>query len=150
MFARIFLLAACDLSPYGFWQSVRKNPQLMPTTFTSSTKALERWEVKHVCLLIASYMKFKGEFGKSHITQQSIRSDFWFGRVPFSHWLIWVVSDRSIRYNGKHRWSNHSFNKKKQPIYMLVCVIRTRAHILFFCFSFSPNMLQMKKLIRGL
>ena len=33
---------------------------------------------------------------------------------------------------------------------MLVCVIRTPAHILFFCFSFSPNMLQMKKLIRGL
>ena len=33
---------------------------------------------------------------------------------------------------------------------MLVCVIRTPAHILFFCFSFSSNMLQMKKLIRGL
>ena len=146
MFARVFLLAACDLSPYGFWQSVRKNPQLMPTTSTSSTKALERWEVKHVCLLIASYMKFKGEFGKSHITQQSIRSDFWFGRVPFSHWLIRVVSDRSLRYNRRHGWSNHSFNnnKKDQPIYMLVCVIRTCGHILFFVFLSPPTCYRWK------
>ena len=37
------------------------------------------------------------EFGKSHITQQSIRSNFWFGRVP-----VRVVSDRSVRYNGRH------------------------------------------------
>ena len=33
-----------------------------------------------VRLLIASYMKIKDEFGKSHITRQSIGSDFWFGR----------------------------------------------------------------------
>ena len=124
----------------------------MPTTSTSSTKALERWEVKHVCLLIASYMKFKGEFGKSHITQQSIRSDFWFGRVPFSHWLIRVVSDRSLRYNRKHGWSNHSFNNnKKKPTNLYACLRHShvRSHIVF-CFSFSPNMLQMQKLIRGL
>ena len=56
------------------------------------------------------YVKFKDEFGKSHITQQSIRSDFCFGCFPFSHWLIRVVSNRSVRYNGKHLWSNHSFN----------------------------------------
>ena len=48
-------------------------------------------------LLITSYIKFKDEFGKSHITQQSIRSNFWFGRVP-----VRVVSDRSVRYNGRH------------------------------------------------
>ena len=58
MSSRVFLLAVCDPSPYGFWQSVRKNPQLIPTTSTSSTKALERWEDKHVRSLIAS-MKFK-------------------------------------------------------------------------------------------
>ena len=56
----------------------------MTTTSTSSTKALERWEDKHVRLPIASYMKFKDEFGKSHITQLSIWSEFWFGRLPFS------------------------------------------------------------------
>ena len=97
MFSRVFLLAACDPSPYGFWQSGRKNPQLIPTTSTSSTKALERWEDKHARLLIASYMKFKDEFGKLHIIQQSIRSNFWFGRVP-----VRVVSDWSVRYNGRH------------------------------------------------
>ena len=78
MFSLVFLLAICDPSSYGFDSQVRTNPQLIPTIFTSSTKALERWDDKHVRLLIASYMK-------SHITQQSIRSDFWFrGRVPFS------------------------------------------------------------------
>ena len=56
--------------------SAKKNPQLIPKTSTSSTKALERWEDKHVRLLFASYMKFKDEFEKSHITQQSIWSDF--------------------------------------------------------------------------
>ena len=106
----------------------------MPTTFISSTKALERWEVKHVCLLIASYMKFKGEFGKSHITQQSIRSDFWFGRVPFSHWLIRVVSDRSLRYNRKHRRSNHSFNKKKTN--QSICLFASFARAVTYCFLF--------------
>ena len=75
MSSRVFFLAVCDPSPYYFWQSVRKNPQLIPTTSTSSTKALERWEEKHVRLLMESYMKFKDEFGKAHITQQSIRSD---------------------------------------------------------------------------
>ena len=75
MSSRVFFLAVCDPSPYYFWQSVRKNPQFIPTTSTSSTKALERWEEKHVRLLMESYMKFKDEFGKSHITQQSIRSD---------------------------------------------------------------------------
>ena len=63
MFSRVFLLAACDPSPYGFWQSGRKNPQLIPTTSTSSTKALERWEDKHVRLLIASYVKSKANLG---------------------------------------------------------------------------------------
>ena len=60
MFSRVFLFAVYDPSPYGFWQSVRKNPQLIPTTSTSSTKALERWEDKqlHVRSLIAS-MEFK-------------------------------------------------------------------------------------------
>ena len=42
--------------------SAKKNPQLIPKTSTSSTKAQERWEDKHVRLLIASYMKFKDEF----------------------------------------------------------------------------------------
>ena len=42
--------------------------------------------IKHAHSLIASYMKFKDEFKKSHVTgtQQSIWSDFWFGCVPFS------------------------------------------------------------------
>ena len=48
MFSRFFFLAVCDPSPYSFWLSVRKNPQLIPTTSASSTKALERWEDKHV------------------------------------------------------------------------------------------------------
>ena len=97
MFSRVFLLAVCDPSPYGFDSQCVHYSQPIPTTSTSSTKALERWEDKHVCLLIASYMKFKDEFGKSHITQQSMRSNFWFGRVP-----VRVVSDRSVRYNGRH------------------------------------------------
>ena len=71
MFSRVFLLAVCDLSPYSFDSQSEKNPQLIPTTSTSSTKALKRWEDKYVRLIIASYMKFKDEFGKSHITQQS-------------------------------------------------------------------------------
>ena len=69
---------------YGFYSQYEKNRKLIPTTSTSSTKALERWEVKHVHLLIASHMKFKDKFGKSNVTQQSIWSDFWFGCVPFS------------------------------------------------------------------
>ena len=84
MFSRVFLLAVSDPSPYGFGSHCEKNPQLIPTTSTSSTKALGRWVDKHVRLLIANYTKFKNEFGKSHITQQSIWSNFWFGRVPFS------------------------------------------------------------------
>ena len=68
MFSRVFLLAVCDPSPYGFDSQCEKNPQLIPTTSTNSTKALERWEDKQVRLLIASYMKFKDKFGKSHIT----------------------------------------------------------------------------------
>ena len=84
MFSRVFLLAVCDPSPYNFDGQVRKNPQPILTTSTNSTKALERCEEKHVRLLIASHMKFKDESGKSHITQQSIRSHFWFGRAPFS------------------------------------------------------------------
>ena len=48
MFSRFFSLAVCDPSPYSFWPSMRKNPQLIPTTSTSSTKALEKWEDKHV------------------------------------------------------------------------------------------------------
>ena len=78
MFSLRFLLAVCYPNPYGFDSQTEKYPQLIPTTSTSSTKALERWEDKLVRLLTASYMKFKDEFGKSHITQQSIRSNFWF------------------------------------------------------------------------
>ena len=48
VFVLFFFLAVCDPSPYSFWLSVRKNPQLIPTTSASSTKALERWEDKHV------------------------------------------------------------------------------------------------------
>ena len=57
MFSRVFLFAVCD--PYCFDSQCELNP----TPSTSS--ALERWEDKHVRLLIGSYMKFKDEFGKS-------------------------------------------------------------------------------------
>ena len=50
-------------------------------------------------LLIASYMKFKDEFGKSHVTQQSIRSDFLARTRSIFRWLVRVVSDRSVRYS---------------------------------------------------
>ena len=72
----VFFLEGCDPSPYGFDSHCEKNPQLIATTCISSTKAPERWEDKHVRLLITSYIKSKDEFGKSHITQESIRSDF--------------------------------------------------------------------------
>ena len=38
MFSRVFLLAVRDPSPYGFDRQCEKNPQLIPTTSTSSTK----------------------------------------------------------------------------------------------------------------
>ena len=50
-----FLLAVCDPSPYGFDSQCEKYSQPIPTTSTSSTKALERWEDKHARLLIVSY-----------------------------------------------------------------------------------------------
>ena len=80
-------------------------------------------EDKHTRLLITSYMKFKDEFQKSHIAQQSIRSNFWFRPVPFFPWLVRVVSDRSrdrsVRYNGKHarehtEWLVKNTTKKRQ------------------------------------
>ena len=61
MFSRVFLLAVCDPSPYGFDSQCEKCSQPIRTTSTSSTKALERWDDKHVRLLIASYMKFRDE-----------------------------------------------------------------------------------------
>ena len=71
MFSRVFLLAVCDPSLYDIDSQCEKEPQLSPKTFTSSTKALERWKDTYVPLLIASrYLKFKDEFEKSHITQQ--------------------------------------------------------------------------------
>ena len=42
MFSRVFLSAVSDPSPYGFDTQCEKNPQLIPTTSTSSTKTLER------------------------------------------------------------------------------------------------------------
>ena len=57
-------------------------------------------------------MKLKDEFRKSHFTQQSVRSNFWFQLVPFSlNWLVRVVSDRSVRYNGKHLRSQRALEK---------------------------------------
>ena len=70
MFSRVFLIAVCDPSLYGIDSQCEKEPQLSPTNSTSSTKALERWKDTYVRLLIASYLKFKDEFEKSHITQQ--------------------------------------------------------------------------------
>ena len=70
MFSRVFLLAVCDPSPYGIDSQCEKDPQFSPTTSTSLTKALERLKDTYIRLLIASYLKFKDEFGKSHITQQ--------------------------------------------------------------------------------
>ena len=55
MFSRVFLLAVCDPSPYDFDSQCEKYSQPIPTTSTSSTKALERWEDKHARLLIVSY-----------------------------------------------------------------------------------------------
>ena len=49
-------------------------------------------------------------------------------------------SYRAFRETGP--WSNQSFNKKNQLIDVLVCVIRTRIHLLFL-FSSSPNKLEM-------
>ena len=91
MFSRVFLLAVCDPSPYDFDSQCEKYSQPIPTTSTSSTKALERREDKHARLLIASYTKFKDEFGKSHIIQQSIRSNFWLGRVQVRSSGLWLV-----------------------------------------------------------
>ena len=48
MFSRVFFLAVSDPSPYGFDSQSEKNPQLIPTTSSSSTKALERWKDKRV------------------------------------------------------------------------------------------------------
>ena len=50
MFSRVFLFAVCD--PYCFDSQRELNPQAIPTPSTSSTRALERWEDKHVRLLI--------------------------------------------------------------------------------------------------
>ena len=66
---------------------------------------------KHVRLLLASNMKFKDEFVKSHITQQSILSNFWFGRVPFSlDWSELSLTGRSGKMESTPRfiWLNGS------------------------------------------
>ena len=58
VFARFFFLGVCDPSLSRFDSQCEQNPQLIPRTSTSSNKALERWEDKHVRLVIASYMNF--------------------------------------------------------------------------------------------
>ena len=97
MFSCVFLLAACDPSPYGFWQSERKNTQLIPTTSTSSTQALGKmggqtrpfthcklnevqrriWEVTYYPTINSVGLLVR------------TRSIF--------PWLVRVVSDRSVR-----------------------------------------------------
>ena len=90
VFALTNTVPVCDLSPCRFDSQCEENPQLIPRTSTSSNKALERWDDKHVRLLIASYMKFMMVGKRDNIQTRSI--------FP---WLVRVVSDRSVRYNGK-------------------------------------------------
>ena len=45
---------------------------MISTLSTSSAQTLERWEDKHVRLLITSYMSFKGELGKSQQSKKKI------------------------------------------------------------------------------
>lgn len=88
-----FLFAVCD--PYCFDSQCELNPQFIPTPSTSSARALERWEDKHVRLLIASYMKFKDDFRKS---QQSKKKIFEKIAQEFNlHSELIVTADQCLR-----------------------------------------------------
>ena len=90
----------------------------------------------------------------------SIRNDFLssFQTVLSVKDKIKALLFRVLIYEGLREFIWHdslsspgpiAVSKKNQPINELVYVIRMRAHRLFLFFnSFSPNMLEMKKLIR--
>ena len=52
VFLGFFLLAVCDLSPYGFDSQGEKDPQLIQAASTSSTRALERWKDKYTSVYV--------------------------------------------------------------------------------------------------
>ena len=60
-------------------------------------------------------------------------------------WLVRVVSDRSVRYNGKHRWSSHSFNKKNPTNqYAFLRHLHARSHLAFLFFFLSQHVTDEK------
>ena len=106
MFSCVFLLAVSDPSPYGFRSQCEKNPQLIPTTSNSSTK---------------SPGKMGGQTRpfthcKLHEVQKRIWEVTYYPTInsvellvrtrSIFPWLVRVVSDWSVRYNGKHPWSH--------------------------------------------
>ena len=65
--------------------------------------------------------------------------------AAFSSFDPWGVASVHLTWQPVKPWSNHSFNKKNQPINAFVCIIRTRDHLLFLFFFLSQHVRDVKK-----
>ena len=95
MFSSVFLLAACDPSPYCFWQSGRKNPQLIPTTSTSWPRPWRDGRTNtSVYSLQATWSRRRIWEVTHYPTINSI--GLLVRMLSIFPWLVRVVSDRSV------------------------------------------------------